>query len=73
MLTPEELEQYKAKCEEVARKLYSLNKIHYTRWEDASPNVRDHWLQVAHMSRVWWNIETGNFFLPRVDRPKEEG
>lgn len=54
MLTPEELEKYKAKCMEVGRSLYSYGG-YFQRWEDTPPSVKEKYSHMAHMSRVWWN------------------
>lgn len=64
--TPEELAEYRAKCEEVARKLYGIQRLHYTRWDDAAPSVRETWIQTAHMARVWWNL--ANHHSPIITR-----
>jgi hypothetical protein len=54
MLTPEELEVYRAKCENVGRCLYSYGG-HFQRWEDTPQSVKDKYIHMAHMARVWWN------------------
>lgn len=54
--TDEEKKAYYAKCDRVARSLYSLDH-HFCRWEDARVEVQLKYRHKAHLARVWWGIE----------------
>lgn len=55
-LNPEELEKYLEHCDSVGRNLYSYGN-HLIRYDEASDELKAKYRHMAHMSRVWWNIE----------------